>query len=323
LHIPDGYFGLAVSAGAGVAAAGGLGAAVRASGRDLADRQIPLAGLTAAFIFALQMLNFPIGIGVSGHLLGGALAAILLGPRLAVVAMSVVVIVQALIFADGGISALGLNLVNMALVGPLVGWVGFRLLVRVLPRRATSAVAATMVAGWVAMMAAAVAFVLEYLLGGQVAVSPAILISAMAGFHALIGLGEGLISATLVGAVLAVRPDLVKGVQGLSVVSTTTSPTRRSVAAFVTAGVAIAVVLVVLVGPLASSDPDGLETVARRTGIDLTVGGSPGLGPEAGYQAPARVDRRAGTALAGVAGVLATFGIGIGLIALVRRRHPA
>src|SRR3990170_2165566 len=119
MHIPDGFINGATSLGAGVLAAGGLGAALRRGSRTLKDRQIPLAGLVAAFVFALQMLNFPVAAGTSGHLLGGALAAVLLGPSMAVVAVSVVVIVQALLFADGGVSALGLNILNMGLLPAL------------------------------------------------------------------------------------------------------------------------------------------------------------------------------------------------------------
>ena len=212
MHMPDGYINLATSAGAAVIAAGGVGASLRNSTRELAERQVPLAGLTAAYVFAVQMLNFPVAAGTSGHLLGGALAAILLGPTLGALVVTIVVVVQALLFADGGISALGLNVLNMALITAVVGWLVFRGLMRVLPAKTSSAVVASMVAAAVSVVASSIAFVLEYSIGGQGGVAVGTVLQAMVGVHVLIGLGEGLITALTVGTVLAVRPDLVKGV---------------------------------------------------------------------------------------------------------------
>ncbi|MGI8518072.1 MAG: energy-coupling factor ABC transporter permease, partial [Acidimicrobiia bacterium] len=153
MHMPDGYINLATSAGAAVVAAGGVATSLRNSGNELAERQVPLAGLTAAYVFAVQMLNFPVAAGTSGHLLGGALAAILLGPTLGALVVTVVVVIQALLFADGGVSALGLNVLNMALVTAVVAWLVFRGLMKILPARTSSAVVSSMVAAAVSVVA--------------------------------------------------------------------------------------------------------------------------------------------------------------------------
>jgi cobalt/nickel transport system permease protein len=174
-----------------------------------------MAGLVAVFVFAAQMINFPVAAGTSGHLLGGALAAILVGPWTGVLAVGVVVLIQALLFADGGLSALGLNLVNMALVTAAVAWPVFRLLVRILPRTQVAWTSAAFAAAWMSVPASALAFSLEYAVGGTGTYSTGTVLTAMLGTHLVIGIGEGIITALTVGAVLAVRPDLVTGVRDL------------------------------------------------------------------------------------------------------------
>ncbi|WP_026341205.1 energy-coupling factor ABC transporter permease [Actinomadura atramentaria] len=216
MHVPDGFINAPVSVGAGVVAAAGVALALRGARRELDDRTAPLAGLTAAFIFAAQMLNFPVAGGTSGHLLGGTLAAILVGPYTGVLCVSVVLLVQGLVFADGGITALGVNIVNMALVTVVVGYGLFRLLIRVLPRSRASAAAASFVGAVVSVPAAAVVFTLIYALGGTTDVSIGKVATAMIGVHVLIGIGEALITAVTVSSVLAIRPDLVYGARGLA-----------------------------------------------------------------------------------------------------------
>ena len=213
MHIPDGFIDAPVSAAAAVIAVGGIAVCLRKASRELDDRTAPMAGLVAVYIFAVQMLNFPVAAGTSGHLLGGALAAILVGPYTGALAVSVVIIVQALMFADGGLSALGLNIINMAFVTVLVAWPVFRLLVKVLPASKAAWMGAAFVAGLTSVPAAALAFTLEYALGGTGTYSISTVLVAMVGTHILIGLGEALITALTVGAVLAVRPDLVLGVR--------------------------------------------------------------------------------------------------------------
>ena len=210
MHIPDGFIdGPTSLAAAGVAAAG-LAVGVRKAADTLDDRRAPLAGLVSAFVFAVQMLNFPVANGTSGHLLGAVLAAVLVGPWAAVICLAVVLLVQAL-FADGGLTALGLNIVNMGLVGGLGGYLVFLGARRLLPRTKSGVVAASAIAAGLSVVLAAVGFVIEYSLGGTVDLSLAAVLGAMVGVHVLIGIGEAVITGMTVSAVLAVRPDLVHG----------------------------------------------------------------------------------------------------------------
>jgi cobalt/nickel transport system permease protein len=215
VHIPDGFINAGVSVGAGVVAVGALTVCVRKTAAVMEEKQAPMAGLVAAFIFAVQMLNFPVASGTSGHLLGGVLAAVLVGPWAGAVCVSVVLLVQALLFADGGLSALGLNVVNMALVTAFGGYAVYVLLRRVLPRTRTGVMIASGTAAGVGVVLASMAFTLEYALGGQGGASLRSVAAAMIGVHLLIGIGEGVITALTVGAVLAVRPDLVAGAADL------------------------------------------------------------------------------------------------------------
>ena len=217
MHIPDGFINAGTSAGAGVVAAGGLTVCVKRAARTMDERQVPLAGLGAAFIFAVQMLNFPVASGTSGHLLGGVLAAVLVGPWAGALCVSVVLLIQGLLFADGGLSAIGLNITNMALVGALLGYVVFWALRTVLPRNRTSVVVAAGIAGALAPVMASVLFTLEYAVGGNGAASVRTLAAAMVGTHVLIGVGEGVITALTISAVMAVRPDLVFGARHIKV----------------------------------------------------------------------------------------------------------
>jgi cobalt/nickel transport system permease protein len=216
MHIPDGFISAGTSLGAGVVAAGGVGVSIKKASQTLAEKQIPLCGLVSAFIFAVQMLNFPVAGGTSGHLLGGVLAAVLVGPWAAVICVSVVLAVQALVFADGGLSALGLNIVNMALVGALGGYVIFRGLRLVLPRTPGTVVVASGIAAGLSVVLASIAFTVEYAIGGTGNASLSTVLGAMVGVHTLIGIGEGIITALAVSAVLAVRPDLVDGASDLA-----------------------------------------------------------------------------------------------------------
>jgi cobalt/nickel transport system permease protein len=231
MHIPDGFIDGTTSAGATVVAAGGLGATLRRAGEVLDERRVPLAGLVAAFVFAVQMLNFPVASGTSGHLLGGALAAVLVGPAVGVVCVSVVLAVQALLFADGGLSALGLNLINMALVTACGGYAVFLLARRVLSRSPSSVVVAAGIAAAVSVVLSALAFTVEYAIGGSGTASIQTVAGAMVGVHALIGIGEGVITGLVVGAVLATRPDLVWGARDLAIDQAATPSVAEKVAA--------------------------------------------------------------------------------------------
>ncbi len=214
MHIPDGFINAQTSLAAGAVATGGVGISLRRAAQTLQERQAPLAGLVAAFIFAVQMLNFPVAAGTSGHLLGGVLAAVLVGPWAGCVCVAVVLVVQSL-FADGGLTALGLNITNMAIVGVFGGWAVFVLLRRALPATRTSVMVSSGIAAGISVVLAASAFVLEYAVGGTGNAPVGTVLAAMVGVHTLIGIGEGVITALTVGVVLGVRPDLVYGAQDL------------------------------------------------------------------------------------------------------------
>lgn len=212
MHIPDGFIDATTSLGAGAIAAGGVAVAARRAGDALDDdKAVPLAGLVATFVFAVQMLNFPVAAGTSGHLMGGALAAILVGPWVGVLVMTVVLMVQAL-FADGGLSALGLNILNLGLVAPLAGWALFRAGARVV-RSSGGLTAAAGIAAGLSVLLTAGAFSLEYAIGGRGGADPGAVAAAMLGVHSLIAIGEGVITGLSLATVLRVRPDLISGVE--------------------------------------------------------------------------------------------------------------
>jgi cobalt/nickel transport system permease protein len=215
VHVPDGFLDAPTSVATAAVAAGGVALALRGARRELDERTAPLAGLTAAFVFAVQMVNFPVGAGTSGHLMGGVLAAVLVGPWTAVLCMTVVLVVQALLFADGGLTALGTNVTLLGLVAIAVGWAVFRLLTAVLPTTRGGVLAAAGTAALVSVPVAALAFVGLFAVGGVADVAVGTVAAAMGGVHVLIGLGEAAITVAVVGAVLAVRPDLVHGARAL------------------------------------------------------------------------------------------------------------
>ena len=230
MHIPDGFINAPVSIAAGALAVGAIAVSLRGARTEVTEASAPMAGLTAVFVFAAQMVNFPVAAGTSGHLIGAALAAILIGPYAAVLAMTVVLTVQALVFADGGLSALGLNLVNLAVLAVVAGWFTFRGVMWLVARQGTRrgerrlggevrrpsptrvGVAAG-VAGFVSVLAAASGFIVEFVVGGNVPLTAETVAAAMLGVHAVIGVGEGLITALVVSAIVAVRPDLVYGLR--------------------------------------------------------------------------------------------------------------
>ncbi len=182
---------------------------------ELDDRTAPMAGLVAAFVFAAQMINFPVGAGTSGHLLGGALAAVLVGPWTGVLCLSVVLLVQALFMADGGVTALGTNIVLMGVVGVVMGYGVFRVVLSVLPKRTASIAPAAAVGAFVSVPVAATVFTLLFALGGNAPIDLAAVFVAMVGWHTVIGLGEAVVTGLVVASVVSVRPDLVYGARHL------------------------------------------------------------------------------------------------------------
>jgi cobalt/nickel transport system permease protein len=216
MHIPDGFIDLPTSGIFAAASAAGIALSLKGAKKSLDEKSAPLAGLTATFIFAVQMLNFPVAAGTSGHLLGGALAAVLVGPYAATLALSVVLLMQSFLFADGGLSALGLNIFNMAFIGVWVGYGFFLLIRKLLPKTKSSITIAASIAGLLSVPAAATGFVLQYAIGGTATFSVQTVLAAMVGTHVLIGIGEAIITGLAVGAVMASRSDLVYGWRGNS-----------------------------------------------------------------------------------------------------------
>ncbi|MEV8247554.1 energy-coupling factor ABC transporter permease [Streptomyces rochei] len=354
MHVPDGFIDAPTSAVAGVVAAGAVAVSLRGARRELGgtsraseaerggERTAPLAGLVAAFIFAVQMLNFPVAAGTSGHLLGGALAAILVGPYTGVLCVSVVLLMQGILFADGGLTALGVNITDMAIVTTVVAYALFRGLVKVLPRTRRSVTVASFVAALVSVPAAALAFTFLYWIGGTTDVAIGKVATAMIGVHVLIGIGEAAITALTVGAVIAVRPDLVHGARGLRqrlklrvdgelVDAPDTSDSEPAVLAPAAArsrrglwitGLATSLVLAGFVSFYASADPDGLEKVAADQGIDRkTEEHASADSPLADYGVEDITDARLSGGLAGVIGVGVTVVAGSAVFWAVRRRR--
>jgi cobalt/nickel transport system permease protein len=334
VHVPDGFFDVPVAAGAGVFAAASVAVCLRGARRELDDRTAPMAGLVAAFIFAVQMLNFPVAAGTSGHLLGGALAAILVGPYTAVLCVAVVLLVQGFFFADGGLTALGVNITLMAVVTTIVGWTVFRLITRGAPQSRRVIVGASFAAALVSVPVAALCFTALFWLGGTAPIQVSSVAIAMGGVHVLIGLGEGLITALTVSSVLAVRPDLVYGARGMSrrlvlrtaegevpVGEQAPAPTRSGLRPILVGGGLVALLLAGVVSFYASSSPDGLNKVAADKGFNAQEKPQPMAGgPLAGYGVKGVSDERLSSGLAGVAGVGLTVVAGGAVFYVVRRR---
>ncbi|MGW0298584.1 energy-coupling factor ABC transporter permease [Streptomyces anthocyanicus] len=340
MHVPDGFINAPTSAVTGVVAAGAIAVSLRGARRELDERTAPLAGLVAAFIFAVQMLNFPVAAGTSGHLLGGALAAILVGPCTGVLCVSVVLLMQGILFADGGLTALGVNITDMAIVTTVVAYALFRGLVKMLPRTRRSVTVASFVAALVSVPAAALAFTLLYWIGGTTDVSIGKVATAMIGVHLLIGIGEAAITALTVGAVIAVRPDLVYGARGLQqrlklrvngelvdAPGAGPAPAPAPVAArshrkvWIT-GLVASLVLAGFVSFYASADPDGLEKVASDKGIDEKAKEHANAdSPLADYGVEDITNARVSGGLAGVIGVGVTVVAGSAVFWAVRRRR--
>jgi cobalt/nickel transport system permease protein len=275
---------------------------------ELSERQVPLMGVLAAVIFAGQMLNFSVTGGTSGHLLGAALASILLGPWPAVIVMTCVVSVQALIFQDGGLLALGANIFNMAIVGVFAAWGVFKLIRRITPDTRWSRLLAGFLAAWASIEIASLAAALQLALSGT---SPAnIAVPAMGGIHALIGIGEGLITLGALGFLMTVRPGLLIG----------GGPAKSDSALIWIGGLAAALLLAIL-SPLASAHPDGLEWVAEKTGfLDAAQGPAYEIIPE--YLIPGVSNEVLATILAGVLGILLVLGAAL-LFSRIRKNTPA
>lgn len=340
MHIPDGFINAPTSVAAAGVAVAGVAICLRGAGKELDERTAPMAGLVAAFVFALQMLNFPVAAGTSGHLLGGTLAAILVGPYTGALCVSVVLLVQGFLFADGGLSALGLNITIMAFTTAAVGWGIHKLVLVFLPKRDSSLPPAAFLGALLSVPAAAVVFCAFYAIGGETKVPFGTVFGAMVGVHVLIGIGEALITAAAVSAVLATRRDLVFAARKLQspaaaarVVAARAAAGgpapardagRRRLGLFGVAAVLAALALAGGVSYYASSHPDGLEKVAGDKGFNAQERDSVTAdSPLADYSVTNVDNERLSVGIAGAIGVVATLGVGTAIFVVVRRRRGA
>jgi cobalt/nickel transport system permease protein len=306
LHIPDGFLSVVVSIFLWFISILIVGYALRRVGQDLGERQVPLMGVLAAGIFAGQMLNFPVAGGTSGHLMGAAIATILMGPWAAILIMTSVVSIQAFIFQDGGLLVLGANVFNMAIVGVAVAYMVYRTVLRIAGNAKRGILIAGFVAAWFSIEIASLSAALQLVLSGT---SPAKLaIPAMAGVHALIGMGEGLITGGALAFLLTARPDLVKY-----------NETHLVGGKLVwIMGLLIALDLVIA-SPLASTRPDGLEWVARQNGFsDRAQAPLYQVIPD--YLYPGVSNETLATIVAGILGTAIVLGVSLG-VAFTRRNR--
>ncbi len=263
MHVPDGFMNVTMSAATGVISFGTLWAYIRSAKDLIADKFIALTGMMSALIFVLQMINFPIAAGTSGHLLGGALAVIVLGPRLGLICLSVVVIIQSLLFADGGLSALGVNVLNMAIVTSATSWFIVKYWIKFIGKNKTSIVSVSVLAGILSVVFSSIAFTIQYAIGGTISIPVGTVLLAMVTTHFIIGFGEGIITALIITLLIRVRPDLIYAYERSDENTTKVSFYGLFI---------ILILLLSLVTPFASSSPDGLESVAEEFGFTQTDG---------------------------------------------------
>lgn len=297
MHIPDGFLDAKTLAVTAALSVGGLVVAARQVSHNLPPNKVPLMGLGAAFVFAAQMINFPVAGGTSGHLLGGVLTAVLLGPGAAAVVITCVLVVQALLFSDGGLLALGANIFNMAFISTIGGWFIYKLVSRTL-RNFAGQITAIFFAAWCSVILAALACAGELSFSGTV--SPEIVFPAMAGVHLLIGIGEGLITSLVVLAVHRTRPELLE--------PSRSTPNAARFGEFAFYGLLATLGLVLFVSPYASAWPDGLDKVAAQLGFAGRTAETI-KGCFADYQIPGVSSMALATGLAGLAGAGLMFSL--------------
>jgi cobalt/nickel transport system permease protein len=308
MHIPDGFLSVLVSVILWIVTIIVVAYALKRVNQDLDERMVPMMGVLAAAIFAGQMLNFTVIGGTSGHLMGAAIATILLGPWAAILVLTTVVGVQALIFQDGGLLVLGANIFNMGILGVAVSYMVYRTFIWLSKGQRWGIFVGGFAAAWTSIVVASLAVALELAFSGT---TPAnIAIPAMAGIHALIGIGEGLITLGALALIYATRPDLLQAGQ---------VPATSSKVLWV-AGLALALALTI-VSPLASAHPDGLEWVAEQKGFLETAQDAPyQIIPD--YVLPGVSNEAVATILAGIVGTLIVFGVAVAVAYARRRRQP-
>lgn len=303
LHIPDGFLTLVISIIFWAITAVSVGIAISKTNKTLGEKQVPLMGVMAAFIFAAQMLNFPVAGGTSGHFLGGALAAMVLGPWEAILVMTAVIGVQALLFQDGGLLVMGANIFNM---GILTAAIGFGLYRSVSKQGRGVRFAAAGFAAWLAVVASALITALQLWLSGTTQLQ--IVVPAMLGVHVLIGLGEAVITVAALSFIERTRPDLLDQ----------TSTAEKGGIGWIVAGVTVSL-LAVLLAPFASASPDGLERVAADLGF-LDLGQSAPYQTLPDYTIPFLGETSLSTIVAGIVGALVVLGLIVVLGMSLRKR---
>ena len=315
MHIPDGFLDTKVALTTGAISAAGLGFALWHARRHLPPRNVPLLGLSAAFVFAAQMLNFPVAMGTSGHLVGGVLTAALLGPSAAVIVISSVLILQCFFFADGGMTALGANILNMAIIAGVGGWAIYYPLTRCVPGL-FGRIFAAIAASWISTVLAAVVCAGEVASSGSIAWSA--ILPPMAGVHMLIGIGEGLITALVLLAIARTHPQMLglpptgstELTASLSYAGGNTTPRRSRLAPFLVFGLLISLGLALFVAPFACPWPDGLDKTAEHLGFaNQQNKNRPVTAWAHDYHIPGIASAGLSTALAGAAGTVLIFGV--------------
>ena len=303
MHIPDGFLSLGVSLVFWALTVVFVGVAIYRTRDELGERQVPLMGVMAAFIFAAQMINFPVAGGTSGHLLGGALAAIVLGPWAGILVMTTVIAVQALVFQDGGLVVMGANIFNMGILTALVGYGLYR---GAINRSRGARLTVAGIAAWLSVLAGALMTAFQLWLSGTSALR--VVFPAMLGIHTLIGIGEALITVAALAFIMQTRPDLLPDGEGKP----------RGGRGWVVAGALIAL-MVVVISPFASANPDGLERVAMDMGfIEAGMDAPYEIIPD--YTVPFLGESGLSTILAGLIGALIVGLVAVGVVKLLRRR---
>jgi cobalt/nickel transport system permease protein len=311
MHIPDGFIDAKTAAVTGALSLAGVGLALRRVGRQLPARKVPLLGLAAAFLFVAQMVNFPVMGGTSGHLIGGVLVAALLGPSAAAVVVTTVLIVQCFLFADGGVTALGANVFNMAIAGSVGGYAIYRALCGLQPGL-RGRVTALAFAGWCSAVLAAIVCAGELAFSGTVPWATGF--AAMTGVHMLVGIGEGLIGALVFLGIARTRPDLVEEPGWQEV-----PRPKGQVLAY---GLLVTLGLAVFVAPFACPWPDGLEHVAARLGFAPKAAQPLLTGVAPDYQFPGIHLAAGATAVAGIVGALLALALALLLGRVLVPRSP-
>lgn len=304
LHIPDGFLNLVVSLIFWALTIVAVGIAISKTNKSLGEKQVPLMGIMAAFIFAAQMLNFPVAGGTSGHFLGGALAAIVLGPWAGILVMTAVIAVQGLLFQDGGLLVMGANIFDMGVLTAIIGFGLYRMVSASTNKTLKLAVAG--VAAWLSTVAAALLTALQLWISGTSSLQ--IVMPAMLGVHVLIGIGEAIITVAALAFIMQARPDLLEAKK----------VAEKGGRGWITAGVVVSLIAVLL-SPLASGDPDGLERVAEDLGfLEFGLDAPYTILPD--YTIPFLGETALSTIVAGVVGALVVLGLMVVIGGMLKKR---